>query len=185
MTDFFIYWAKWLHDWFSTKWEMLVARGAKIWAGFLGFWVQLGRNLVDLGIAAWSRFGDWWSKFVGVIGDFWNGVWNGMRSVALGVYNWIVDRLNAAIGLINAVIAAYNQSPLGKLGQIGAIGFQFQHGELGAPITAPSPTFTAPAIPGISGPSTIIIPVTIGDRTIAEIIIDTLTGAVRQRELPT
>jgi len=183
MTDFFVEWAKWLHDWFTVRWEMLVAKGAEIWGGFLGFWVQLGNSIVNFWTDRWTAIAVWWVKLITGMANFWAGVWDGMKGVGIFVYNFIIDRLNDALIWANSVIRMIN-SALGRVGiSIPEISLRIARATMPAPEAVfAAPTFTAPALAPIGG-GTIIIPVSIGEKLLTEVIVNTLTGAVRQREL--
>ncbi len=184
VSEFFHNWGIWHGEWWANLWESIVVKGAERWVGFLGFWIKLGNAIGAFWVDKWTAIGAWWATLTTGIGEFWGSVWNGMKSIGLGVYNWIIDRLNSAISLINAAISLYNRS-LGRL--TGGIGLlqegMFQHGTIGAAITAPTaPTFTAPVFAQGGGANPVFI-IQIGDKRLAEIIVDTLTGEVRQKEL--
>ena len=173
----------WLSGIFARAWEGIIKSGAEMWGGFLGFWVSLGKNLADFWIERWTAIGKWWVELTTGIASFWRGVWEGMKGIGISVYNFIVDRLNDALTWANSVIRAIN-SALGRIGLgIPEISLRIARATMPAPeaVTA-MPSYTAPGFATPIG-GTIIIPITIGDKAITEIIIDTLTGAVRQREL--
>ncbi len=179
---------------FTEKWAGIIAWWGNLmgdilgffretWEGFATWWGELIGNIGAFFVERWTAIGEWWGRLATGIGDFWGGVWEGMKGVAISVYNFIADRMNDAIGLVNSIIQMINRA-LGLIGvRIPEIGLRIAHATLPAPeVRGPGPVFTAPLMPTGAG-GTIIIPVYIGDKRLTEIIVDSLTGAVRQREL--
>lgn len=179
-----IFWP-WISESFAKGWEGIISFGAKAWGGFLGFWVSLWDKVTGWFVDKWTAISEWWGELTTGIGDFWKGVWEGMKGVGISVYNFIIDRLNDALAWANSVIRLIN-SALGRIGLgIPEIGLRLAHATMPAPVYGPpmpALTYTAPAMAGLGG-GTIIIPVQIGDKVLTEIIVDTLTGAVRAKEL--
>ncbi len=182
-------------DFFREQWTLitiwwgnlvisLLAFFREKWEGFASWFGELVGNIGAFFVEKWTAIGKWWGELTTGIGDFWRGVWEGMKGVAISVYNFIADRLNDAIGLVNSVIRLFNQA-LGRIGiSIPEIGLRIAHAAMPAPeVRGPGPVFAVPPMPAGAG-GTIIIPVYIGDKQLTEIIVDSLTGAVRQRELP-
>lgn len=177
-------WGVWAIGFFPDVWGRVVKSGAETWAGFLGFWVKLGNSIAGFWVDKWTAIAEWWGKLTTGMADFWRGVWDGMKGVGISVYNFIVDRLNDALVWANAVILVIN-SALGRVGlHIPEIDLSIARATLPAPeVFAPAPVFAAPTFAPAWGGATSTFIIQIGDKRLAEIIVDTLTGEVRQKEL--
>ncbi len=165
---------------FLTIWKFL----SDGWAASIGFLVSIWNKVVEFGKGLWFGFGEWFGKLITGIGNFWAGVWQGMKDFGLDIYNWILARFNDVLNFANVVIRAWNNT-VGKIGMgIPEIGFRFTPATMGAsPMpSAPSPIGLPPVGGATGGGNQIIVPIIIGGKTIKEIVIDALTGAVRERE---
>lgn len=182
--DYIWGWGIWAMGFFGDIWGRIVKSSVGIWVGgFLAPWIKIVKESIAFWVDRWTALGEWWGKLITGIANFWRGVWEGMKGVGVSVSNFIVDQLNYALAWANTVIQIIN-SALGRMGiRIPEITLRIARFALPPPeAITPAPMFTAPAIaPG--GGGNIIIPVNIGEKHLTEIIIDTLTGAVRQREL--
>ncbi len=168
----------------GTKWTEITTLGLKIWAGFWDLWGKGWDAIVKFVLGKLADFGTWMGNLGKGIGDFWTGIWGAIRSFGESIWGWVAGRLNDLIGMVNTVIGLVN-SALGVLGvTIPSIpSIVTARTAPAAPVGPAIPSYLPPAMPSLGG--TIVIPISIGDKPLTEIIINTLTGAIRERELGT
>lgn len=101
---------QWLHQ----TWD-----GIATW--FQGVWD--GVKAVFQGVLAFvtGTFQAGWSVAWSAVSGVFSGIWNGFKGVAQSVLDWIANKLNSVIGLINSSIEMMNKIPgvdIGKIDQI-------------------------------------------------------------------
>lgn len=186
-------------DW-GKAWEGIKMVASGIWdaiTGIIGTAWELLQTLFDVGIAylfsAWDAF---WS----VLGNGIQAVWDGIIATVKGAINLLISALeggiNAAIGLINGAIDAFNSIPLApdiplvpnvnipRLAQGGTItaGGMAMVGEEGPELLRlPRGAQVQPLGQGagMGGPQTIIVQV--GDKEFAKFVLDK-SGLGRMRQ---
>ena len=100
-----------------------------------------------------GTFQSGWSAAWNAVSGVFSGIWNGFKGVAQSVLDWIANKLNSVIGLINSAIGAMNKIPGVDIGKIDTIPTSQK-----APAMATGGVVTAPtfAMVGEAGPEAVM-----------------------------
>lgn len=138
----------------SQAWEGVKAIFSGVWQGVSAILAGVKATFLTICSFVAGAFTAAWSAAWNGVSGIFKGIWEGFKGVAQSVLDWIANKLNSVISLVNGAIETMNKLPgvnIGKIDEIGTKGAQVPAMASGGVVTVP--TF---AMVGEAGPEAVV-----------------------------
>jgi len=138
----------------SQAWEGVKAIFSGVWQGVSAILAGVKATFLTICSFVAGGFTAAWSAAWNGVSGIFKGIWEGFKGVAQSVLDWIANKLNSVISLVNGAIETMNKLPgvnIGKIDEIGTKGAQVPAMASGGVVTVP--TF---AMVGEAGPEAVV-----------------------------
>lgn len=169
------------------NWDWVKEKAIAVWTAISNFFKRIWNNIAGF-------FKDNWEKILAIlfppvgiavliaknwdkVVDFFKGMWDNIKGIFATSINWIIDRINSLIGLINKV-PGIDIGEIGKIGEMPRASLRTPQGM--ADMMVREPSRLSPGAQG--GFQTANITIELDKRTISEVLGQQLVNDIRLRQ---